>query len=781
MKKNTPTHQSEILPVVLIGFILILLAIGISWLVSNRLLTDISEQVLRSRDIAAKMDIVASMSEIARTRSRLTMEMVYTDDIFDRDEIGMQLNSKATEFSILRQRLNELGLDLEEEAVLSSQRAFIEDALTDQRRAATLALSMEDHDREIAAEIVIQDVYPKQSVIIDHFMQLLEMQKSQLDQIAVGTQDKIRINQRVELILILLLLGLSVAIILFMLRSIKRIEGQLVIEKEKAQVTLGSIGDGVITVNKNGQIIYSNQAAEAITGKSSKSLLNMPILELFERRAYDESQSLWQILEDMLSGRHIAENFSGIRAKFRHQPSQVLKVSIAPIIDQNQTISGVVISFHDITDSQALMERIQFQATHDALTGLYNRRAFEEKVIQMLNLFNFDSNHSFCVIDLDQFKIVNDSAGHAAGDQMLRQIAEVMKPMIRRSDLLSRLGGDEFGLFLPNVSPNEAINIAEKLLKAIQGFGFYWDKNIFRVGASIGIVNITSDINDYDYLYRAADSACYVAKSQGRNQIYLLPMDAEMLEKKSHESELLQYLGMVLEKGEFHLYAQEIKPISDRVKEHKHAEVLIRMIDEQGEIIPPMAFIPIAERYGLMAKIDRWVLQQVCEYILANHDNTLYAVNLSGESLSSRDVMRDMLDLVTHLKIPKGRLCLEVTETVAIANLESASHFMAALREQGCLIALDDFGSGLSSFSYLKTLPLDYLKIDGVFISALNEDPSASIMIEAIHSVGSKLGLYTIAEYVEDKETLEELKKIGIDMAQGFYFDRPRELIKPVI
>ena len=750
-------------------------------MVSNRLLTDISDQILRSRDIAAKMDIVASMTEVARTRSRLTMEMVYTDDIFDRDEIGIKLNSKATEFSLLRQRLIDLGLDIDEEAILANQRSFIENALSNQRRAADLALSTQEQDRKRAAEIVIKEVYPQQGVIIDHFMQLLEMQKYQLDRIADETQKKIGVNKRIEFLLIVLLLGVSAAIIVFMLRSIKRIEGQLVIEKEKAQVTLGSIGDGVITINKDGQIKYLNQAAEEIVGKSTESLQDLSIFELFEPWTYDDTIPVSQILEDMLCGRHDAESFSGIRAKFRHQPDRVIKVSIAPIIDLQQAVSGVVISFHDITDSQALMDRIQFQATHDALTGLLNRRAYEEKVIQMLNLYNFETSHSFCIIDLDQFKIVNDSAGHAAGDQMLRQLAEVMKPILRRSDLLSRLGGDEFGLFLSNVSPTEAIKITEKLLNAIQAFGFYWDNNVFRVSASIGMVNITSDIIDYEYLYRAADSACYVAKSEGRNQIYLLPLDAEMLEKKSHESDLLQYLTMVLEHGKFHLYAQEIKPISDRVKRRQHAEILIRMIDKQGEIIPPMAFIPIAERYGLMAKIDLWVLSQVCEYILANSgDKTLYAVNLSGQSLSSKEVMREMLEMVTNLNIPKDRLCLEITETTAIANLEAASHFMSALREHGCLIALDDFGSGLSSFSYLKTLPLDYLKIDGVFISALNEDPSASIMIEAIHSVGSKLGLYTIAEYVEDSDTLEELKKIGIDLAQGFYFDRPKELITPV-
>jgi len=501
--------------------------------------------------------------------------------------------------------------------------------------------------------------------------------------------------------------------------------------------------------------------------------------DLFDKKFSGCKQLIWKCIQQILDVDNAIRESSNIQFGLKSNPGIILRANVSSIVDANHRVSGVVISFHDITESQKLMNKIQHQASHDALTGLFNRRAFEEKVVQMIRLYN-NNNHSFCIIDLDQFKIVNDSAGHAAGDEMLKQIAEVMKSVLRKSDLLSRLGGDEFGVFISNVTPPQAIIVAEKLLDAIQSFGFYWDDNVYRVGASIGIVNVSAEFTDYDYLYQAADSACYIAKNEGRNRIHLMPMDAEVLNKKAKETEYLQHLNKTLDNGQFILYGQRIEPISLRATGRKHVEVLLRMRGDDGEIIPPMAFIPIAERYGLMANIDFWVLQQVCNLILAEPlDDTVYAVNLSGLTLSSTEHMGKILSMIHDCKLPPGRLCLEVTETVAIANLDIASKFMTALQGYGCTIALDDFGSGLSSFSYLNNLPLDYLKIDGIFVKSMEQDKSSIILIEAIHTVGKKLGLITIAEYAETKSTVDKLKKIGIDMAQGYYFDKPHELIMP--
>jgi diguanylate cyclase (GGDEF)-like protein len=762
------------------GFALISLAIVTFWLISAQQMKHVTGVLTESGRIAKKMDIVASMTDVARTRTRLTMQMIYTDDIFDRDDISILLNAKATEFAVFRQQLIELGVTRQEQYILDEQVVYIQYSLERQRLAADMALGDTQQDRDKAADIILNEVYPSQSVVVDYFMKMLKLQKAQLDGLAGGSLSRLKTNSSFnKLVLLLIFIGL-LSIILFMLKNIRRIESQIVLEKEKAQVTLRSIGDGVITVNDKGEIEYLNQVALDFIDETSSHLVGRYVNEIFDKSFQNSQLLICDCIHHVLQDGGPLEETSDILFSLINKPSLTLKANVSPIVDVHHKVSGVVISFHDITESQALLKKIQHQASHDALTGLLNRRAFEEKVNQMLELFDSGNNHAFCILDLDQFKIVNDSAGHAAGDELLRQLAKVMQPVLRKSDLLSRLGGDEFGVFLSNVTSDEALKITEKLLTAVQSFGFYWEDNVYRVGVSIGMINVPGEIIDYEYLYQAADSACYIAKNEGRNQIHLMPIDGDILHKKAEESELLQYLTKTLKEQQFYLYGQNIQPISPRAEGRKHIEVLLRMKDKYGTIISPMAFIPLAERYGLMANIDIWVLGQVCQLINSTPlDDTVYAVNLSGQSLSSKEHMKEMLMTFLDYQIPPGRLCLEVTETVAIANLDSASNFMATLRDHGCSIALDDFGSGLSSFSYLKTLPLDYIKIDGVFVKSMDDDKSSSIMIEAIHNVGKKLGLFTIAEYVETESSVIALKEIGIDMAQGYYFDKPHELISP--
>ncbi|MCK5663440.1 MAG: EAL domain-containing protein [Thiotrichaceae bacterium] len=776
----TPS-QSKILPVVVSGFALISLAIVTFWLISGQQMKHVENVLSESAIIAKKMDIVASMTDVSRTRSRLTMQMIYTDDFFDRDEIGLLLNTKATEFVVLRQQLFDLGVTRQEQDILDEQSVYIKFSLQRQRFAVYLAMG-DNLERDKATDIVVNEVYPSQSVVVDYFMKMLKFQKKQLDDLAASSLFRLKKNASFnKLVQMLIFVGL-LGIILFMLKNIRRIENQIILEKEKAQVTLRSIGDGVITTNYKGEIEYLNQVALDFVDETSSHLVGRNVNELFDKNFQASSLCICDCIQHVLHDEDKIEESSEILFSLVNKPSLTLKANVSPIVDVHHKVTGVVISFHDITESQALLKKIQHQASHDTLTGLLNRRAFEEKVNQMLRLYDSAYNHAFCILDLDQFKIVNDSAGHAAGDELLRQLAKVMQPVLRKSDLLSRLGGDEFGIFLSNLTSGEALKITEKLLTAVQSFGFYWEDNVYRVGASIGVINVPGDIIDYEYLYQAADSACYIAKNEGRNQIHVMPIDGNILHKKAEESELLQYLTKTLKDEQFYLYGQNIEPISARSAGRKHIEVLLRMKDKHGTLISPMAFIPLAERYGLMANIDLWVLKQVCQLINSTpQDKTVYAVNLSGQSLSSKEHMKEMLMIFLDCQIPPGRLCLEVTETVAIANLDNACNFMATLRDHGCFIALDDFGSGLSSFSYLKTLPLDYIKIDGVFIKSMDDDKTSGIMIEAIHNIGKKLGLFTVAEYVETESSVIALKEIGIDMAQGYYFDKPHELIAPRI
>lgn len=780
MQYKDKSSQSRILPVVITGFSYILLAMGIFWIISTQQMKNISDVIAESRIIVKKMDIVALMTEVARARTRLTMLMVYTEDIFKRDEIGMQLNSKATEFAVLRQQLLATGMNEKEMSILNRQSKYIRSALMRQREAAELALSDDEKDRNKAGIIVLNEVYPSQGRVMDHFMELLTLQKAELDSIAQQSQNNHETNTAYnKSVLALIALG-SLFIIMFMSRNIRAVENQLNREKVKAQVTLHSIGDGVITVNQEGNIETINQVATNIIGGSASHLIGLPISNLFDddTTQIDNSRLIQESIKQVLmTGNQLTEH-SNIRFGLKNKPDMVLKANVSPILDDMKQVLGVVISFHDITNTQALIKKMRYQASHDSLTGLYNRRAFEEKVKRMGRQFDSGVTFAFCIIDLDQFKVVNDSVGHAAGDELLRQLPELMKPVTNKNDLLSRLGGDEFGLFLYDVTALKAINIAKKILHVIECFELDWDGNIYRISASIGIVYIPSvEMIDYEYLYQSADSACYTAKSEGRNQIHLVQMNEDLQSKRIEESERLQYLTKSIEQGHFILYGQLLEPLSTRSTGLKYTEVLLRLKDKKGNIIQPDTIIPVAERYGLMANIDLRVLQQVCNHIAATPmDDMVYAVNLSGHSLSSREHMKEMLHIIKRRKITPGRLCLEVTESVAISNLEIARDFISVLQDYGCYFALDDFGSGLSSFYYLNNLPLDYIKIDGAFVKSMLEDRVSLATVETIHTIGKKLGLLTIAEYVENEEQVRALQKMGIDMAQGFYFDIPSEL-----
>ncbi|MCU7921243.1 MAG: EAL domain-containing protein [Candidatus Thiodiazotropha sp. (ex Dulcina madagascariensis)] len=424
--------------------------------------------------------------------------------------------------------------------------------------------------------------------------------------------------------------------------------------------------------------------------------------------------------------------------------------------------------------------QLQHMAFHDSLTDLKNRRELEQALSDALHKARRNNEvHSFMYLDLDQFKVINDTCGHMAGDELLRQISVLLKRHIRDSDLLARLGGDEFGVVLRNCALNQAEALADKLRKAVESHKFIWEKRPFSSRVSIGLVDITPDSSSIDEVLSNADMACFAAKSRGRNRVHVYTAKDDELALQRNEMQWVSRINSALEDDRLLLYRQPIVPLCDNGGVW-HSEVLLRMQGVDGEIITPGAFIPAAERYDLMQRLDRWVVNAIFTHLGKRHDQSregqLHFINLSGTSLSDPGFFSYIQERITRLKVPPQSICFEVTETAAISNLNTTVSFIEEIREMGCSFALDDFGTGLSSFSYLKSLPVDFLKVDGSFVQQVEEDEMSRAIVDAINTIGHVAGLKTIAEFVERDETRKVLQAMGVDFAQGYGIHRPEPL-----
>ena len=427
----------------------------------------------------------------------------------------------------------------------------------------------------------------------------------------------------------------------------------------------------------------------------------------------------------------------------------------------------------DITKLRNLTKKMTFQATHDALTNLINRREFERR-LELANQetkFN-NKNHSLCYMDLDQFKAVNDSCGHAAGDELLKQLSTEINSTIREADTFARLGGDEFGLLLIGCPIEKALTITESIREIVENYRFHWDSKTFKVGISIGIAALDKKSGSTKEIQSAADTACYIAKEQGRNRVHIYEVDSNITAKHANQTNWLNKINLALDNDKFILYFQKIASINNN--KHEHYEILIRMIDDDGKTIPPNSFIPAAERFDIMSSIDSWVIKNTLLIMQKEeYEKINFSVNLSGQSLSDLKFMKNCINQIDDSNINKNRLCFEITETAVIENLSNAIRSISTLRGLGCKIALDDFGSGLSSFAYLKNLPVDYLKIDGSLIKDLEKDNVNITMVTSIIQIAQSMKLETIAEYVENDRILNLLRELEIDYVQGYGIAKP--------
>jgi diguanylate cyclase (GGDEF)-like protein len=451
--------------------------------------------------------------------------------------------------------------------------------------------------------------------------------------------------------------------------------------------------------------------------------------------------------------------------------------SAAPIHSRDGQLLGAVLVFHDVTETRRIARQMAFDASHDLLTGLINRREFENRLERaLLSAKEFGEQHVLCYLDLDQFKIINDTAGHAVGDQMLKEVTQLLSGLFRRNDTLSRLGGDEFGLLLMNCPMEKAAAIAANVIDQLNQYRFHWQGRHFQIGVSIGAVAINAGSESIAKVLSQADVACYTAKDLGRGRVHIFhPADAETIQRHS-ELVLAVRLREAIEREQFVLYCQPIIPLLNNTTDRQaHYELLLRMVDEEGRLVPPATFIGPAERYDLMGTIDRWVIQAAFRLYSRrfNGDGPNFAINLSGNSLNDDSLLDYVLAKMQEFKIPPEKLCFEITETAAIHNLNKAQHFAHEIRRQGVRIALDDFGSGLSSFRYLKVLPVDYLKIDGSFVREMLDSVTDMAMVSAINQVGHSLGIQTIAEHVTSLQIADCVRNLGVDYAQGFGLGHP--------
>lgn len=548
-------------------------------------------------------------------------------------------------------------------------------------------------------------------------------------------------------------------------------------EKEQLRVTLNSIADAVIATDHEGVITFMNPVAESLTGWREQEACGQHVDSVLVLSSEAQRGPKVSPVGVALNGGDVCFLREGSSLLSRDGSRYEIQDSAAPLKDSEGVVTGAVMVFRDVTTRRAMQKKLRYHATHDSLTGLTNRREFEN-ILQLTLDEGVGEQGMLCFIDLDRFKVVNDTAGHVAGDALLRECARVIARQIRDGDVLARLGGDEFGLLLRHCTADKAIQIAERLIQALDDMRFAWKDSLYDIGASVGLVQLDENVCTVEEAMSRADVACYAAKHRGRGQVSVYTPDDSEASRRHVELQMAAGLRESLEADRFLLFAQEIRPIADP-DSAGHYEILLRLRDRNGDILNPGAFIPAAERYQMMPHIDRWVLRQLLEKLgeqLVALPSLNLAINLSATSLDDPSFIPFLDELLAVTPVPPQRLTFEITETTVVNQLASASEVLSRLREQGCKVALDDFGSGFSSFNYLKHFPVDFIKIDGSFVRNLMYSSVDHTIVESINEVAHRLGVKTVAEYVEDDALIPVLEKAGVDYVQGYAIGRPQPL-----
>ncbi len=733
------------------------------------------------QDHAVKTELVSNMLRITRERSQVLYSLFSIQDASERATAYQRYRDLAGNLDAVFAQFRKLDLTADERtAIDNAHQVEVESDTTRDRIAQLLADRQPDAARQLLLTrgIAVQDRFEasldalldaKRGVTMDAIANANLVTGTALLLVAVAS-------------FLTLLIGAIVAV--WVTRYAIRIQDALFREKEIAEFTLASIGDGVITTDAEGCVDYLNMVAERYTGWRTAEARGLPLTVVY--RVFDEQGGgplAYPVTTGALSA-DADESGATLRLMHRDGSEHAVRDSSSPITDRSGEIIGMIVVFHDVSHMKAMAQQLSWQASHDPLTGLVNRREFERRLGELLETSKHDGrHHALLYLDLDRFKRVNDTCGHSAGDELLRQISTVVVAHMRASDTLGRIGGDEFGALLESCPPDQAVRIANGVREAVRGFRFSWNGYVFGVGLSIGLVPLEDGSGDLQQVMAQADACCYRAKARGGDSVQVYRREGA----ERREPHMVAYINRALEHGNFRLFRQKIVALGETPHGAAHYEVLVRMIDRQGRHISPTRFMPVAERYNLLTSIDRWVIATLVEYLYREHaagaigggrnNAGFHAVNMTGASLNDNSFAGFLRQLLTDFHLPSGMLCFEVTETVAIANLTKAAELMQELKAMGCRISLDGFGTGMSSFAYLKHLPVDYLKIAGEFIGDIANDPTGEAIVDAINRIGHTLGMQTVAEVVTDQRTFDTLKRLGVDYAQGYFIAEPEPLI----
>jgi diguanylate cyclase (GGDEF)-like protein/PAS domain S-box-containing protein len=560
----------------------------------------------------------------------------------------------------------------------------------------------------------------------------------------------------------------------------KEAEAALARERERLLITLNSIGEGVISTDAQGRVEYLNPAAEWITGWAAEAM-GRPLAEVFRVRDEGRDEDLVAAVLEACGREGVVYSFSGnVVLDSRAGPARPIEATAAPIRDSGNAVVGIVLTFRDVTEQRRLRRELSYAATHDALTGLVNRAEFERRLDRALAAFHRRGRPGVLgYLDLDQFKLVNDTVGHAAGDEMLRQVADLLSRQVRSRDTLARLGGDEFGLVLEDCGLDDAMRVAESLVAAVADYRFVWKGRRFGLGVSIGLAPFGPGAQDRSTLTARADMACYAAKESGGGRVVVYrPDDAEMSRR---QAEILRAADLreALEQGRFELFGQPIVAAGAPDEAPVRYEVLVRYRDRSGALLRAAQFVPAAERYGIVAELDRWVIRTALRELgrrAGTHPRVGLSINLSGITVGEPGIADFVRAEIAAARVDPALVGFEISEMAAVNRLSQVSRFIDAVGALGCTFALDDFGIGLSSFGYLKHLPVQWLKIHGRLVQGLAEDPVDEALVRSINEIGHVMAIQTVAAHVASRSVLEAALHSGVDYLQGHALGEPAPL-----